>query len=249
MSLSGKLTKCWRLLSQYKSYIPFLILPPFFLFAMKESVYLENLVGDGLEDVWVLVCFCISLIGLGIRAFTVGHLPDKTTQNGIRPLNTTGMYSIVRNPLYLGSFIIILGLLLCIKVWWLVLLGTFAYFLYVEYAILGEEKKFTENYGQTYVAWREKTPVILPNFSLWQKPDLSFSWKMVLKREYPALLAIGTTFFITEIVTDLVFENDTFANWFAEDIVWPITFAVILIIGVTLHYLKNHTTMLKVEGR
>ena len=37
-------------------------------------------------------------------------------------LNTSGMYSVVRNPLYLGNFVIWLGLALFIKVWWCILI-------------------------------------------------------------------------------------------------------------------------------
>ncbi len=253
MSLHETMVKHGHTMFKYRSYLPLLIIPPLLL-AMKESVYIEDAVGGTLEDVWVLLCFMVSLFGLFIRAYTVGHVPGGTSGRNTQSqrahhLNTTGIYSIVRNPLYLGNFIIILGVLLSIKVWWLVLLGSLVFFIYMERIILAEEKFLADNYGQEYLDWREKTPAIWPNFSLWQKPELSFSFKTVVKREYPGFIAIGAAFFITELVTDLVFEREPFSVWLYEDMAWPITMTIILTLGLTARHLKKRTSFLKVEGR
>ena len=159
------------------------------------------------------------------------------------------MYSIVRNPLYLGNFVIILGVLLSIKVWWLVALGSLVFFIYMERIILAEENFLAANYGQPYADWRAKTPAIMPNFALWQKPELPLSMKTVMKREYPGLIAVGAAFFITEFVTDIYFEGETLREWVVDDIAWPIMLGVVLIVGLTSRYLKKHTNFLKVEGR
>lgn len=253
MSLHNDMIKSGHTLFRYRSYLPLLIIGPL-LIALKESVHIENLVGDDIEDIWVFFSFFVSMFGLFIRAYTVGHVPAGTSGRNTQSqranhLNVTGMYSIVRNPLYLGNFIIILGVLLSIKVWWLILLGAFAFFIYMERIILAEENFLAETYGQQYLDWRAKTPVILPNLRLWQKPDMPFSIKTVLKREYPGLIAIGAAFYITEMITDVVFEREPFMEWFMEDIVWSIMMGMFLVIGLTLRYLKKHTNVLKVEGR
>ena len=253
MSLYETMIKHGHTMFRYRSFLPLLIIPPL-LIAMKESIYVEELVGDDLEDIWILLCFLLSLLGLWIRAYTVGHVPGGTSGRNTagqraNHLNTTGMYSIVRNPLYLGNFIIILGVLLSIKVWWLVLLGSLVFFIYMERIILAEEKFLDDNYGQAYKDWRAKTPVIWPDFKLWQKPELSFSLKTVLKREYPGLMGIGAAYFATEMITDVYFEKEPIAFWVKDDIAWPIMMGVILCIGLTLRFLKKHTDILKVEGR
>lgn len=245
--------KSGQTLFRYRSYLPLLIIPPL-LIALKESLYVEELLGDNIEDAWVFFCFLLSLFGLFIRAITVGYVPAgtsgrNTASQRAHRLNTTGMYSIVRNPLYLGNFIIILGVLLSIKVWWLIVLGAFAFFIYMERIILAEENYLTQTYGDDYTQWRMKTPTILPNFKLWQKPELSFSLKTVLKREYPGLIAIGASFFITEMITDVFFEEEPFFEWIVDDMAWPIMMLVILAIGLTLRFLKKNTDVLKVEGR
>lgn len=253
MSLHNDMIKSGHTLFRYRSYLPLLILPALFV-AMRESVYVEELVGDNIEDVWVFFCFLLSISGLAIRWFTVGHVPAGTSGRNTQSqranfLNTDGMYSIVRNPLYLGNFIVIVGVLLSIKVWWLVLLGAFAFFIYMERIILAEETFLHEKYGKDYDDWREKTPVIVPNFKLWRKPSMPFSAKTVMKREYTGLMAVGTAFFVTEAITDLYFEGEPLREWVIDDFIWPATYLLIMIVGLTLRYLKKHTNYLKVEGR
>lgn len=253
MSLHDTMVKHGHTMFRFRSYLPLLIIPPLFI-AMKESLWVEEMIGDNFEDFWVFICFLVSLFGLFIRAYTVGHVPGGTSGRNTQSqrahkLNTTGMYSIVRNPLYLGNFIIILGVLLSIKVWWLVALGSLAFFIYMERIILAEEKFLADTYGQNYAEWRAKTPAIWPNFKLWQKPELPLSMKTVMKREYPGLIAIGAAFFITEFITDVYFEKEPVREWVIDDIAWPIMMGAFLAIGLTLRYLKKHTNVLKVEGR
>lgn len=253
MSLYQTMIRHGHSMFRWRSYLPFLFIGPLLL-AFRESVYLESLVGDMLEDVWVLMCFLLSLSGIVLRAFTVGFVPGSTsgrntTEQRADVLNTRGMYSIVRNPLYLANFIIILGVLLSIKVWWLVLLASLVFFIYMERIILTEEDFLEKKFGQVYNDWREKTPVIIPNLKLWKSADVPFSWKTVLKREYPGLLAVGTCFLITEMIIDLVFEGQHFHEWLSEDYIWPLTYSVILIFCLTLRHLKKNTSLLKVQGR
>ncbi len=253
MSLHDSMVKHGHTMFRYRSYLPLLIIGPL-LVAMKESVYLESLVGDQIEDLWVFFSFIVSLVGFAIRCYTVGHVPGGTSGRNTHSqrahhLNTTGMYSIVRNPLYLGNFIIILGVLLSIKVWWLIALGCLAFFIYMERIILAEETFLTESYGQQYKDWRAKTPVILPNLKLWQKPELPFSLKTVMKREYPALIAIASAFFLTELITDLFFEGEGLVEWLIDDFAWPLMFVTFLGFGLVCRHLKKNTNYLKVEGR
>ncbi|PZO81902.1 MAG: lipid A phosphate methyltransferase [Micavibrio aeruginosavorus] len=253
MSLHDAMIKSGHTLFRYRSYLPLLIIGPLIV-ALKEGVRIENLVGDDIEDIWVLFCFILSLCGLALRGFTVGTVPAGTSGRNANTqradhLNVTGMYSVVRNPLYLGNFIIILGVLLSIKVWWLVLLGGLAFFIYMERIVLAEEKFLTEKYGQTYLDWRAKTPVIIPDFKLWEKAALPFSLRTVLRREYPGLLNIGLAFYITEMFADVLFEHEPFGEWLVEDKAWSITMGVIIVICMTLRFLKKKTNLLKVEGR
>lgn len=253
MSLHETMVHHGHTLFRWRSYLPLLLIGPLIL-AFKESAQVEALVGDGLEDLWVLICFLLSVAGLSIRWITVGFVPAGTSGRNTQGqradvLNTSGMYSIVRNPLYLGNFITILGVVLSIKVWWLVLIVSMFFFIYMERIVLAEEKFLHEKFGQPYDEWRKRTPVIIPAFKLWQAPDMAFSLRTVLKREYQGLLGVATAFLVTEMAVDLVFEGETFREWIAEDYLWPVIFALILGFCLTLRYLKKHTAVLKVQGR
>src|SRR5690349_16403077 len=59
---------------------------------------------------WGAFCLIVSLAGLIIRAITVGHTPKGTSGRNTEKqiaecLNHTGIYSVVRHPLYLGNFL------------------------------------------------------------------------------------------------------------------------------------------------
>jgi len=253
MSLHEKMQRHGQSLFRWRGYIPLLFIGPLIL-ALKESVYFESIFGGGLEDIWVLVCFLISLGGLAIRCLTVGFIPGSTSGRNTREqragiLNTSGAYSVVRNPLYLGNIIMILGVMLSIKVWWLVLIVALVFFIYMERIILTEEAYLKNKFGKAYEDYLKRTPVILPDFRLWHAPDMKFSIKTVFKREYPGLLAVATAFFLTEALTDLVVEHEPFQDWIREDIAWPVIYGTILVFCLTLRHLKKHTGILKVEGR
>jgi len=253
MKLHEIMTRDGIRIFRWRSYLPLLFIGPLLL-AFEEAAQMEARMGDAAEDVWVLLCFVLSLGGLALRAYTVGHVPAGTSGRNAKAqraarLNTTGIYSVVRNPLYLGNFIILLGVVMSLKVWWLVLIVTMAFFIYMERIILTEEKFLGETFGDAYLKWCEKTPVIVPRFSQWQKPDMPFSLKTVLKREYQGLLGIGTAFFVTEMIVDLWFEREPFAEWIVEDMAWPLIYALIVVVCLTLRHLKKHTGMLAVDGR
>jgi len=55
-------------------------------------------------------------------------------------LNTTGMYSIVRHPLYLGNFLIVFGIVLFIQVLWFGIIVLAGYWFYYERIIFAEEE-------------------------------------------------------------------------------------------------------------
>lgn len=253
MSLHKTMINHGNLFFRWRGFIPLLLIGPLIL-AFRESAAIELSVGEVPEDLWALFCFFVAMAGLAIRAFTIGFVPGRTSGRNTKEqradvLNTTGMYSVVRNPLYLGNFVIILGVVMSTEVWWLCLIVTLFFFIYMERIILAEEAFLHKKFGAAYDDWRNKTPTILPNFKLWQAPDMVFSWKTVLKREYPGFLAIGTAFLIIEMAVDILFADHSIAEWLDEDLIWLIAYATILIIALTLRHLKKHTDILKVEGR
>ena len=91
------------------------------------------------------------------------------TKDGV--LTTTGPYSIVRNPLYVGSFLGVIGFGLAVRLPLLpvVLLVMFAA-LYPA-VVANEEKRLVELFGDTYRRYRDATPCWFPRWSLYTEPE------------------------------------------------------------------------------
>lgn len=248
MNLHDLLVRQGGFLFRWRSYFPLLMIFPG-IAALSHSEMIEDYLGDTLEDIVVFISYLISLAGLALRCYTVGTAAPGTSGRNTQAqradtLNTTSMYSIVRNPLYLGNFIIIVGLLFSFKVWWFILIGLMAYWIYIERIIATEERYLTEKFGTEYTEWASRTPIFIPRLDLWQKPVQPFNLKKVLRSEYNGLMVIGAAFFVIEFFADIFFEKEEFWSWLREDWVWLFQFVLCAAIFSCLRYLKKRTRLL-----
>jgi len=174
-------------LFRYRNHLPLLLIPLLVL-AMGQSEGLERHYGDAFEIAWGLLCVAIMLSGLVIRCLVVGYSPRGTSGRNSRAqhagsLNTRCMYSVVRHPLYLGNFLIMIGAISMIEVWWLAVVATLAFALYYERIILAEEAFLETRFGDHFREWAEHTPAFFPALQLWLAPRRPFSVRMVLANE------------------------------------------------------------------
>ncbi len=240
MPLKEKLESTGNFLFRWRSFLPLLTIA-LFLIVMRHSSHHR-------DPLWQGICFGISLFGLAIRVFTVGFVPKGTsgrTTNNPRAsaLNSTGMYSIIRHPLYIGNFFVWLGFLMYPRSPLLIAVLTPIFFIYYWLIILAEEKILRENFGDTFFEWARKTPLLFPRFKNWRKAALPFSLKTVLKREYTTLFAIIAIFTCMEIGGDLLYSGKL-----EFDPVWVSIFLTGLCAYIILRTLKKKG-VLNVEGR
>lgn len=229
-------------LFRWRSYLPLFMIGIFFL-AMTEYHYPK------LHHLWETLCLIVSFFGLGIRILTIGHTPKRTSGRNTNHqvaevLNTTGIYSVVRHPLYLGNFFMGLGLALFVHQWWLTLIYTLSFWLYYERIMFAEEEFLRHKFGNEYIEWANVTPAFIPRFSQYKKANLPFSARNVLKREYNGFFTVVIVMFSLEIMSD-IFEKGKLDF----DLGWIVLVAVSFIIWFTLRYLKKYTHVLHVEGR
>ncbi|MCX5843375.1 MAG: isoprenylcysteine carboxylmethyltransferase family protein [Deltaproteobacteria bacterium] len=82
-----------------------------------------------------------------------------------------GPYSVVRNPLYLCSYLGVLGISLSTENLFLIILLNAAFLFYYPFVIISEERKLTEMHGESFTHYMQQTPRIIPNFFKLTQPE------------------------------------------------------------------------------
>lgn len=241
----GPLSEILRLQGEWifrrRGYLPALFIPLIF-FAIYEnsstevfkvrSLYLE------------ISSYSVSVLGILIRAFTVGFIQTGTSGRGksqkATVLNTDGPYSVTRNPLYLGNFFCMLGVIILCEHLWLLFTFILSFFLYYERVIIAEEAYLRSRFGKDYEIYAQRTPAFIPDFRLWRRPKNPFSIRRVLRREYPSFLLVTGAFFAL-----------THIKYFARygeirlDPKWGLLFFTSVIICLGIWFLKKFTPYLR----
>jgi protein-S-isoprenylcysteine O-methyltransferase Ste14 len=196
MSLHREMVRAGHRLFRWRGYLPAVLLA----LVLTQMRPLPGPAGE-VPLTWPLLCFGVSLVGLAIRAYTVGHAAPGTSGRNrhgqvAAELNTTGAYSVVRHPLYLGNAVTWLGPALVPRIWWLVVLVGLICWLHYERIMLAEEEFLRAEFGRAYLDWAERTPAFLPAFRNWRPPSAPFNVRVVLRREYSGVFQLVLAFAI-----------------------------------------------------
>lgn len=253
MALIEELNQQGNFLFRWRSYIPGLVLAlsfyylPFVPFLNRN--YQHNLY-------WLGFAFLISFLGLAVRCFTIGYTPARTSGRNTKQqvadlVNQTGIYSLVRHPLYVGNFLMYLGPVLIVRDVAFTLVYAMFFYLYYERIIFTEEFFLRGKFANDYLSWADKTPAFIPRLTGYVKPSLPFSFKNILKREYPSLFGIITVFTILDLV-QIYFQEPYIhiGNFFG---IWKpfhtYFFGFGILFYVVTRILVKATKVLDVEGR
>jgi protein-S-isoprenylcysteine O-methyltransferase Ste14 len=193
-------------------------------------------------------CLFVSLIGLGIRVYTVGYTPRNTSGRNVKEqvaetLNTTGIYSVVRHPLYLGNFFMWLGPGLLTGNFWFLVAFVLFYWIYYERIMFAEEQFLRRKFGMVFTDWSEKVPAFIPRLKNFVKSEWPFSWKKVLKKEKNGLAAVFVVFTAFNMAGEVI-QHKTDYNYF-----FMVSCVLSLVLYFILKYLKRRTNVLNEEGR
>jgi protein-S-isoprenylcysteine O-methyltransferase Ste14 len=129
----------------------------------------------------------LALAGEFVRIVSVGFTGSGTSgrENFLKAesLNTTSLYSLVRNPLYWGNGLIFTGLLTVYAQ--PLALALFIVFLFFQYhfIVLAEETFLQERYGQTYTDYCSRVRRWLPRFVGHIPAQRPFAFKKVIFKE------------------------------------------------------------------
>jgi protein-S-isoprenylcysteine O-methyltransferase Ste14 len=249
MALIEEFEKQGNWLFRYRGILPIFILliGAFLYFRTKlypDVFYLEQTMYLIYYEVF---CLLISLLGFAIRIYTVGHTPRNTSGRNVKgqvadTLNTTGIYSIVRHPLYLGNFFMWLGPALLTGHFWFIIAFIFFYWLYYERIMFAEEQFLRKKFGDVYLAWAEKVPAFIPAPQNFVKPTLAFSWKKVIKKEKTGFAAVF-------IIFCLFISTGDFIRVQSYNMILIVLTIVSIATYIVIKTLSKYTSLLVEEGR
>lgn len=111
-------------------------------------------------------------------------------------LATAGPYSIIRNPLYLGSFLIGLGATLLSGLLILLILYPFLFLATYLPLIQQEEEKLLKIFGESALSYMQKVPRLLPSFKSYKPPYQPWSLEQAVFRHKEWLNWVFVGFFI-----------------------------------------------------
>ena len=245
MALIHEFEKTGNWLFRRRSWLPvFLIAAGFALMYFSPASDYEY--RPGLE----IVIICISLFGELIRIITVGFAPGNTSGRNTSKgqiadeINITGIYSVVRHPLYVGNYFMWLGPSLFLRSAWVAIVFSLAYWIYYERIMFAEEQFLRRKFGEAYDKWSDQVKAVIPSFGKFLRPSLPFSLRTVMRREYNSFINI----FVVFTALDL-FRNFLLSGNLAITALYAWAGAIAFLIWLILRMIHKTTSWFTVEGR
>ncbi len=196
--------KVGNFLFKHRSFTPIpLIVLVFIIFKpvnLNEKNVILNLAG-----------FLISILGETIRIIAVGYSFTGTSgrETFLRAdaLNTTGIYAVVRNPLYIGNFFIFTGIVIVFANVLAVLI--FALFLILQYYFIipSEENFLKKKYGESYETYCSQVRRIIPGFKNYRKNQNPFKLKKVVLKENDPVFNMLMMFLLVFLYKERIFNG------------------------------------------
>lgn len=123
----------------------------------------------------------LSVLGMALRAWAAGHLEKNTA------LTESGPYDFVRNPLYIGTLLTSIGLVIAAQRWELAALAAVVFFL-IYLPVVELEEQHLAALFPAFSAYAERVPKLVP-----RRPSRSaakrFQWSVYRRnQEYQASL-------------------------------------------------------------
>jgi protein-S-isoprenylcysteine O-methyltransferase Ste14 len=235
--VSEKVERIGNFLFRWRSYIPWFLVV-FFWKALISPEDIKEKFGIFWEYIFEIFCISISLIGIIVRVIIAGKVPEGTSGRNTKEqkaesLNTTGLYSIVRHPIYvLGNFPIFLGIILFLQLWWTIIPSIVIFWIYYLPIMKAEDKFLEKKFKEEWRRWAERTPLAIPNIKNYQPFNSKFSWKKAIKKEYTTLFVILSIFSLIDTIREIVAYKKL-------NLFWLSILITISIFYLTIKYLKK----------
>ncbi|MEN9290442.1 MAG: hypothetical protein RLZZ357_285 [Bacteroidota bacterium] len=241
MTTQNRSEKLGNQFFKYRGQIPVL----FFLLAFFLMHYFPAQ-NKWLDQSNTLIAVSLVVLGHLIRALAVGKRAAHTSgrnrdEQVAEALNSTGIYSMVRHPLYLGNITTYMGWVVFTGIDWLIPAMLIGFLFYYRFIIYAEEQFLTRKFGQDYLDWKSATPLLLPAFWKFKANPQPFSFKTVLENEYSGIAASMTTAWVL-----LAFQWYVLGQFQEKSLLVLAMALFIAVFTLGLRYLKKKTQFFKV---
>ena len=247
MALKDEFKSQGDFLFKNRSWLPILIiLPGLYIYVVKA---MNGTLPLGFDPEWYeWICVAVALSGFVVRMIAIGYSSDNTSGRNTSvgqvadSVNKSGFYSMCRHPLYLGNFLIWVGIAAFTQDLWFIVAFTLAYWLYYERIMYAEETFLIGKYGKEYEDYSMGVNAFWPALGKWTKPQNSYSFIKIIRQEKAGLLNLFLVLFIFKRLALYFMEAkfeismDFFTYAFAASIAWYI---LIKLLEKTTNLLKE----------
>jgi len=132
--------------------------------ALAVSMVKKFYLGGTTTLPFFIVGLMIMVVVQALRMYAASYLWGKQAVTKIEAdfLCTAGPYAYIRNPLYLGNFLIGIGLCIAINEWYAYALFVISYVFVYSIVIPYEERFLQEKFGDTYAEYKAHTGRLMP---------------------------------------------------------------------------------------
>ena len=181
----------------------------------------------------------VILLGEALRLWAngyVGHVKVNRAQHGnpaakTGRLITAGPYAFVRNPLYVGSFLIVLGFCIAMRSPLAALAALVCFMILYGEKTKREESLIQDEWGAEYAAYRAAVPRWLPTWRRYPRRQGQWAWEGIA-----ASKELKTVVWVTVGLLAVYFREEMLQEheWFApavrvKQITWLIVAAVLIL--------------------
>lgn len=244
MTLAEHFTRSGDALFRWRGHLPLLMLPLFALGLLDARLPAD--LTPGLLAVQAGAVL-LALSGLAIRVVAIGTAPAGTSERSTTNprasrLRTTGLYSVVRHPLYVGNTITAVGLAAFTARWYLPVIVLLLGLLYHERIAAREEAFLEERFGDEFRAWAAVVPALVARPGSYVPSDTPFVWRRVLGREFHGLMVIGSVVFVLDLA-----RSALAGNGFAPHPLWASFFLASAAVFIACSAVKKTTSLFRVD--
>ena len=223
---------------------------PVILFVLSVPfLYFTESINESSILCWNYTALLVSLLGFLIRFYTIGTTPKGTSGRNTKEqiadyLNSTGIYSLVRHPLYLGNYLIWIGIAIFTYNIYFIIIVSLLFWIYYERIMFAEERFLEKKFGDEYLNWSNGIAAFIPSFTNFTKTIIPLSLKSILRREYAGLLATVIGFAFIDVVR-LYFTTGILD---VTELMLQILLVSVVVV-VVLRSLKHYTSVLDEKDR